>query len=264
MFLQNKEILISIILGIILMLFLVSVLVISLIRYNKKLYAHLKEKQSMQLKFNEILLQSQIEIQEQTFKLISQEIHDNIGQELSFVKLSLNSILGKLNAETKEIVSESKELVAKSIQQLRDIAKSLNTDYLNDIGLPEAIRQQLKFMERTGSFKTELVVKGEFTKIESMNRLVLFRSIQELLNNIINHSSANKVIIEMIYSEDNLLISVSDNGKGFDVEKFTKSKHKGIGISNVVNRIKLINGIINIKSYPDEGTVTTIELNKKF
>ncbi len=246
------------------MLFLVTVFIISLIRYNKRLYLHLQEKQLMQLQFNETLLQSQIEIQEETFKSISQEIHDNIGQELSFVKLNLNSIVENLNAETKEVVVESKELVSKSIQQLRDIARSLNTDYLNDIGLPEAINQQLKLMEKSGRFKTQLVVNGEFVKIEPKKRLVLFRSIQELLSNIINHSAANFVQIALTYQGEILKVEVSDNGKGFDVEKIMAVDRKGIGLTNVINRINLINGTISIKSQPGEGTRTIIELNKSF
>lgn len=246
------------------MLFLVTVFIISLVRYNKKLYAHLKEKQVMQLRFNETLLQSQLEIQEETFKTISQEIHDNIGQELSFVKLNLNSIVDNLKEEQKEIVSESKEILSKSIQDLRDIAKSLNTEYLTELGLPEAIQQQLKLLEKSGSFKTELIIKGEFVKIESNKSLVLFRSVQELLNNVVKHSDGNLVSIEIQSDQHKIFISVTDNGKGFNMNDFSTIKHKGLGLSNVIDRIKLINGTLSVNSHPGNGTQTIIELNKSF
>lgn len=250
------------VIGILLMLFLVSVFIVSVIRYNKKLYLHLQEKQSMQLQFNETLLHSRIEMQEETFRSISQEIHDNIGQELSFVKLNLNSIIDTLNGPTREVVVESKDLISKSIQQLRDIAKSINTDYLNTIGLPEAVSQQLQLMERTGAFKTELIIKGDFVKLDSRKRLVLFRCIQELLNNVIRHSEADFVSIEMNYEGEQLKVEISDNGKGFDTSSIQSEKHNGIGLSNVVNRISLINGKISISSQSGKGTHTFLEVNK--
>lgn len=250
------------VIGILLMLFLVSVFIVSVIRYNKKLYLHLQEKQSMQLQFNETLLHSRIEMQEETFRSISQEIHDNIGQELSFVKLNLNSIIDTLNGPTREVVVESKDLISKSIQQLRDIAKSINTDYLNTIGLPEAVSQQLQLMERTGAFKTELIIKGDFVKLDSRKRLVLFRCIQELLNNVIRHSEADFVSIKMNYEGEQLKVEISDNGKGFDTSSMQLKKHNGIGLSNVMNRISLINGKISISSHAGKGTHTFLEVNK--
>lgn len=250
------------VIGILLMLFLVSVFIVSVIRYNKKLYLHLQEKQSMQLQFNETLLHSRIEMQEETFRSISQEIHDNIGQELSFVKLNLNSIIDDLNGPTREVVVESKDLISKSIQQLRDIARSINTDYLNTIGLPEAVSQQLQLMERTGAFKTQLTVKGDFVKLDSRKRLVLFRCIQELLNNVIRHSEADFVSIELNYEGEQLRVQISDNGKGFDTSSLQSEQHNGIGLSNVVNRISLINGKISISSQSGKGTNTFLEVYK--
>src|SRR5581483_9937456 len=107
--------------------------------YKKRKKEHSQEKQLMQNHFQQELLKTRLEIQEETFRNISQEIHDNIGQALSFVKLNLNTV-DAYNAENvKEKLNESKELLSKSIHDLRDIARSLNPDFLNEIGLANAI-----------------------------------------------------------------------------------------------------------------------------
>jgi signal transduction histidine kinase len=93
--------------------------------------------------FQQTLLQSQLEIQEQTLKNISQEIHDNIGQALTLVKLNLNTMDFDLNEQSNQKIITSKELISKAINDLRDLSRSLNTDIIADLGLQNAIEQEL-------------------------------------------------------------------------------------------------------------------------
>ncbi len=240
---------------------LVSFLITFLSIYKKRKNEYKQEKQLMQSTFTQTLLQTRLEIQEETFRNISQEIHDNIGQALSFVKLSINTIDGRIPAEIKEKLVESKDLLSKTIQDLRDIARSLNPDFISEIGLYGAIEQQLQILEKTGQYKTSFTLDGEFYKNDSQRELVVFRIVQELLNNIVKHAEANEVKILMDYQPEKLTITVQDNGKGFDTAAMQSAENNnGLGLRNMLSRMTLITGFITINSKPAEGTTAIIEL----
>jgi len=247
-----------------LLLVLASFIIMLLMVYQKRKKEYQQEKQLMQSTFTQTLLQTRLEIQEETFRNISQEIHDNIGQALSFVKLSINTIDGRIPADIKEKLVESKDLLSKTIQDLRDIARSLNPDFIAEIGLPDAIEQQLQILEKTGQYKTTFNVTGETYKNDQQCELVVFRIVQELLNNIVKHAEANTVKITMDYYTDKLAITVQDNGKGFDIPAMQSAENNnGLGLRNMLSRMTLITGYITISSKPAEGTTAIIELPKQ-
>jgi signal transduction histidine kinase len=249
--------------GIIVFVILTAMVVFILLFYQKKKFQHHKEITEMEKQYTEELLRTRLEIQEETFKSISQEIHDNIGQALSFVKLNITTINEKIPDEVKEKLTESKNLLSKSIQDLRDIARSLNPDFLSEIGLTGAIEQQLQLLEKTGQYKTSFTINGDVYKNDQQHELVTFRIVQELLNNIVKHAEANTVNIKMSYLPDKLTITVEDNGKGFDVSSMQSAENnRGLGLRNMMNRMALINGSIKINSNANEGTNAAIELPK--
>jgi two-component system NarL family sensor kinase len=226
--------------------------------YNKRKKGYILEKQTMQNNFQQELLQTQLEIQEQTFQNISQEIHDNIGQALSFVKLNINMIdLNQTEAAGNKL-EESKKLLTKAIQDLRDLSKMLNTDFINETGLAAAIEQQLLILQKTGLYTIEFIIIGQKEKYQLQRELVTFRVVQELLNNIVKHAEATAVTITMDYQFDKLVITVTDNGKGFE----NNSGNTGLGLRNIHNRIRLIKGNILFNSVITKGTITSIELYK--
>ena len=260
---QYREVIIVIISGIIIFLVLTGIVIFILLYYQKKKFQHHKEITEMEKQYTEELLRTRLEIQEETFKTISQEIHDNIGQALSFVKLNITTINEKIPDDVKEKLTESKNLLSKSIQDLRDIARSLNPDFLTEIGLTGAIEQQLQLLEKTGQYKTSIIVNGDVYKNDQQRELVTFRIVQELLNNIVKHAEATAVSIKMNYLQDKLIITVDDNGKGFDVSSMQSAQsNQGLGLRNMMNRMSLINGSIKIDSKPNEGTNAVIELPK--
>src|SRR5262245_47425278 len=122
---------------------LVIFIIMFFLLYQKRYYRYLQEKVKLQAQFQETLLQSQIEIQEQTLKTISQEIHDNIGQVLSLAKLNLSTMEIMRLDELQEKIITSKKLVSKAIQDLRDLSKSMNTDNIEALGLVRAIEYEL-------------------------------------------------------------------------------------------------------------------------
>jgi len=249
--------------GVAILSILVVFIIIFISLYQKRYYNHLKEKQEMHSNFQQELLKTQLEIQEETFRNISQEIHDNIGQALSFVKLNLNTVDPHNASLVIDKLSESKNLLTKTIQDLRDIARSLNTDFISDIGLPVAIEQQVQMLERTKQYKINFLVEGTPFKNNSQRELVVYRIVQELLNNIVKHSEASEINIEMHYLSEKLVITARDNGKGFDVKAVRLSaNNNGLGLRNMTNRMNMINGTIDIQSTLYSGTKAIIEIPK--
>ena len=166
----------------ILLSFIVSFLFIN----QKRHFTYLKEKQDIHSQFRQELLQSQLEIQEQTFKTISQELHDNIGQVLTLAKLNLNTL--DINVKDKAIdkIDDAKSLISKAIQDIRDLSKTMNTDTIATVGLCNAIQMELNMLEKTGTIKTGFQAIGDSTQINPQVELILFRIVQEAFHNIIN------------------------------------------------------------------------------
>lgn len=250
---SGNELIFTIAAVIVVLLFLGVLFMLTMIYYDKK-------KRSMVESFSQTLLQTRLEIQEETFKSISQEIHDNIGQSLSFIKLNISTLESKLASPIKETLTESKELLSKSIQDLRDIARSLSPDFINEIGLENAIKQQLQLLEKTGNYTIHFTAQGEQHKHDQHKELVVFRIVQELLNNIVKHAEASEIKASMDYQQQQLIITIADNGKGFDTATAHSTANNGLGLRNMQSRMTLINGFINIKSISGRGTQATIEL----
>ena len=209
----------------------------------------------MQTQFQQALLQTQIEIQEQTLKTISQEIHDNIGQVLSLAKLNLNTL--KLNEEQK--LNDTKQLVSKAINDLRDLSRSLHGDKIAELGLPDAIDNELKILQNTGQFNTQFKTKGHTYKLTPQKEMVLFRIVQEAMNNAVKHSRAKNITVQLQYEPSQFILTISDDGDGFDTVALPAAQ-KGIGLNSMQNRAALIGGTFSIQSAQGNGTVITISL----
>lgn len=257
---NEKEIVTIVLVGSIITLLVVAFLVSFVYFYQRRHFAFLQEKEQIRSQFQEELLKTRLEIQEETFKKISEEIHDNIGQTLSFIKLNLNTMKLSLLPADEEKWGESKELLTKVIKDLRNLSRTLNTDFIQDIGLVGAVQQQLTLLEKTEMYTAVLDVSGERQPYPVSCELVLYRVIQELLNNIVKHAAASAIAVSMDYHSDRLLIRVKDNGKGFDPAAVPEKS--GLGLRNIMNRIGLINGTITIDSQPGMGALFTIDLPK--
>ena len=259
---EKHEVFISVIAGVALMLFLVIVFIMSVIRYNRKMYAHMKEKLSMQSQFQQTLLQTQLEIQEQTFKNISLEIHDNIGQVLSLVKLNINTMDADKPEPLQEKIDNSRTLITKAIQDLRDLSKSLNTDYVIELGLMRSIEYELEMIQKTGSYDIQFDTNGKAYRLERQQELIIFRIVQEVLHNIIKHAKATKIDVTASFDPGTFILVIADNGQGFDASKIESDNYEGfgLGLRNMNNRAKMINASFKLTSTLQVGTAVTITL----
>lgn len=225
-------------------------------RHNKMI----KERQLLEAMYKQTLLQTQLEIQEQTFQNISQEIHDNIGQVLTLAKLNLNTVGTDIPEPAGEKVLRSKELVSKAISDLRDLSKSLNTDMVKELGLYEIVQRELIMVSRSGQFQANFTADGDPQRFDKQKELIIFRIFQELLHNIIKHSNAKTINVQLVYTTGQFGLTVYDDGKGFDTASLSTEQSFGLGLRNMQNRATLIGATLQLHSVPGQGTTAYIEL----
>lgn len=257
-----SDIIIAVIAGTIGLLLLVGFVLFFLFLYKRRNYYHIKEKERLQFDYEQTLLQTQLEIQEQTLKNISQEIHDNIGQVLSLAKLNINTMSGAAPHILESKIADSKHLISKAIQDLRDLAKSLNTDYVIEMGLLRSVEYELELINRTGTCETVFSTTGKPYRLEQQQELILFRIVQEILHNTIKHAKATTVHVQVQFEPELFTLTVSDNGIGFDAGKLEAAGYTGfgMGIRNMHNRAKMINTAFNLRSTLGEGVTVTLQL----
>jgi signal transduction histidine kinase len=259
---MKTDIIIAIVSGVILFLMLISFIVSFFIINKRKKQALVLEKYQLINLHQQELLRTQLEIQEQTLKNISQEIHDNVGQVLSLAKLNLNTMDIAKTEQLQIKIDNTLSQVSKAINDLRDLSKSFNTDNIISIGLVRSIEYELEMIKKSGFLKTEFKKTGFSRKMEPQKELILFRIVQEALHNIIKHAAAKTVKVSANYTDKDLELQIADNGKGFDLSPINQEGETGfgLGLRNMQNRAKLIGADFSMNSISGEGTLVKIIL----
>ena len=260
---QNQEIYVIILVGGVLALLLVGFIVTILFLYQRKQHRQEQEIVRIKKEYDQELLTTQLEIQEETFKTIGQELHDNIGQVLSVVKLSLAILPIEKEEPIYEGVYNIRQMLNKAIFDLADLTKSLHSDRIAQIGLCEAIGFELDNLKKAGLLQVTFDAPSDEQLTDSQKAIFLFRIFQENINNILKHSKATRVDVSISVSPKSLFVmKIRDNGVGFNVsEKQDKaSSTSGGGLKSMVNRAKLIGGEISFQSSPGNGTTVTVAL----
>jgi len=245
-----------VIIGTVLVLFFLVFFYLLITQMHKRRMLHKKEMLDLKVQYEQTILQAQLEIQEQTFRNISQEIHDNIGQVLSLAKLNLNTFA---NGDLDEKVAITEELLSKAITDLRDLSKSLNSEKITDIGLVEAIAHELNIIKKAVHLDTRLECTTTDVRLTPEQTIVVFRIMQESFNNILKHAKATILCVKIDAENDTLCIAIKDNGIGFEIEKLN-SHETGIGLKSMKQRAELIGGNLDINSRPQEGTVIKLSI----
>ena len=177
---------------------------------------------------------------------------------LTLAKLQLNTLDIHDKNKTGQAVSSSVDLLSKSINDLSDLSKSMNADAIIQEGLIDALENETKRISKSGLLEINVEINGNTVFLDAQKELIIFRIIQEALNNIIKHAFAHKVNLDLYYNTNHIEITIMDDGKGFDAQHVaTKS---GAGIGNMKTRAKVFNGGVEIKSSPGIGTKVLISI----
>jgi two-component system, NarL family, sensor kinase len=260
---SNQEIFFVMFMGTLLAFVLVTFILGMIFFYQRKRQKQERELIRLKEEYEQEVLRSQLEIQESTMKTIAQELHDNIGQSLSVIKLWMSIAPIDAEHEAYEGVQNSKEMLHKVIRDMADLTKSLHTDRISDIGLSEAIKFDLISIRRTGLIKIEFETSGEEFHFADQKAIFIFRIYQELMNNIIKHAQATKVDVSVIYEDNNyMILKIKDDGIGFDVKakKESSSGSSGLGLKSMRNRAKMIGADLSIESESGKGTTVIVRV----
>ena len=190
-------------------------------------------------------------------------LHDKLGQSLVLAKFKTNELTKHTTDSIQmKVISEITSFIEDAIKESRSITYELSPPVLYEMGLTYAISWKLDEIEKSNKFKTSLIDQSRSYELEKREEIILYRTINELLQNTIKHAKSKNVDVTFRLLKDNYRIIVSDNGIGFDLKTMREEavSQKKFGLFSVIERIKYIGGEVNIDTALDKGTKVIIDL----
>ena len=250
---ENPEILLQAVVTFIVAVFLIGfiLLVVRLIQRGNRLQE--EEIKRFKVIHEKKLLETQIETQEEILKNVSMEIHDNVSQILLLANVNLSLFqFAETPEQSFSLIAESKRLISSAMEDLSELSRNIHSDRISEIGIDEAIRNELDWLSKKGAIKTNFFddTDGKTITLPNETQLVLFRMHQEAIKNILKHAEAKTVSYLFESVPGGITLTIEDDGKGFEPE----TVKNGIGLRSLHSRAELIKGSIQIKSSVAEGT----------
>jgi signal transduction histidine kinase len=241
---------------------IVSLLIISLLFYRTYTQKRkLQEQKISDLEKEKLLLaaQSILKGQEEERSRLAKDLHDGLGGLLSGVKLQLGAMKGNLilSEEHGRTFNNALGKLDESISEMRRVAHNMMPEALMKLGLQQALQDFCDGLSESQKFKINCEFYGLEKRMESSVEIVLYRIIQELLTNAVKHAGATTILAQVIRQDNNLSITIEDNGKGF--EPSNTEIIKGAGLKNVKSRVEYLKGQMDIQSTAGKGTSIHID-----
>ncbi|RYG02862.1 MAG: tetratricopeptide repeat protein, partial [Chitinophagaceae bacterium] len=250
---QNRNITIGIVAGVLLLSVLGGFMF-----YNRYKLRQENRLQETIIKQQDLSTKAVLQAEETERQRISSELHDGLGQMFSAVKLNLSGIIDDIkfkNDQSSSVFMKTLDLVDESCKEVRVISHQMAPNVLLRSGLATAVRD---FIDKIDARKLEVKLEtvGLKDRLDTNVESVLYRVIQEIVNNVIKHAGANKLDIQLIREEDGVNIMIEDNGKGFDTAIVERAE--GMGLKNIRSRISYLKGSVDFSSAPGKGTLVAI------
>jgi signal transduction histidine kinase len=198
-----------------------------------------------------------VDAQETERRSISRELHDEVGQSLGALLVEVGRLAASApgdNAQIKDHVDKIKSVAETTVQTVRNIALLLRPSMLDDLGLIAALEWQGREVSRRSEIEVEVQSADVSDKIPDEYKICIYRLVQEALNNAVRHSSAKSARVTVEQTADKILVSVLDDGRGFDPQRV-----RGLGILGMEERVRRLGGMFTIDSKPGSGTTLRAE-----
>jgi signal transduction histidine kinase len=207
-----------------------------------------------------------LEVQESERRHIARELHDEIGQALTAVKLHLQSALRRGGSEARQPLEECVQITDQALEQVRNLSLNLRPSQLDDLGLVAALRWQIGRQAAASGLQTDFQADELNERLEPALETACFRFVQEAMTNVARHAQARHAWIEARRKDDRLRVSVRDDGKGFDVAGATREAiaRGSLGLLGMQERVGLAGGRLNVSSRPGQGTTIVAEFPLRF
>jgi len=247
----------------VIILVLTGLIVISLFINQKRKYRHRQEKLEMKSNFDQELLRSHIEIQTQSFESISRELHDNVGTLISIAMVHIRSLAAPLHSSEEQKITEAESLLNEAMTTLKDISLSINPENISRLGWQRSFAAELERIRKTNLFIIHYEEEGTPFPVELRKQVIIFRILQETLNNVLKHSNGGNIYTHIHFADPLLVISIKDDGKGFTAGQINASPQgsgmkKGSGIKNMLARAAMLPATLDLDSTPEKGTTVTL------
>jgi two-component system, NarL family, sensor kinase len=244
--------------GIALMIVFIMLLVIS-----AWLRVRLKQKARIQqeiMKQQELATKAVLAAEEKERQRIARDLHDGVGQMMSVAKMNLSAFESDLqfsNKDQEEAFEKIINLVDESCREVRNVSHNMMPNALLKNSLSIAIKDFVEKIEKK-SLKVRVYTEGLDDRMDSNLEIVLYRVIQECVNNVIKHANASRLDISVLKDKEGISATIEDNGKGFDIGD--KDKFEGIGLKNIITRIEYLKGMVDFDSSPGRGTLIALNV----
>lgn len=240
----------------------ISIIIAIGIIFIKKIFKYLERIENFRLKSESRILSTIIKTEEKERRRFAKDLHDGLGPLLSSVKMSVSALSQSgQNDVNKKILNNMELVVNEALGSIKEISNNLSPHILDNFGLLNAVKS---FAEKVSVSKTiDIDVNSNLnnTRFDYNVEVILYRVICELVSNTIKHASAKTINIDLYLKEKLLTLYYYDNGIGFNVDEVINNEIKGMGLSNILSRIKSINGTFEIESEKNEGVHINIKVN---
>jgi len=247
----------------VIILLLIGLVVFSLFLNQKRKYRFRQEKSEMKNNFDRELLRSHLEIQSQAFESISRELHDNVGTLISIAMVHIKSMSAGIPEKEQQKITEADNLLNEALDTLRDISRSINPENINRLGWQKSFIAELDRVRKTNLFNVHYSEEGVPFTIELQKQIIIFRILQETLNNIVKHSCGNHIYSHVCYLNNEVFITIKDDGKGFQVP-LTDLPAQGAGIENMRARASMLPAAFEIENGVNGGTIVKLSYKEQF
>jgi len=232
----------------------ISIGVAFMLFYRNRKLRFVAENQQLEERMKTELLNIRTEVQEQTLHHVCQELHDNIGQKLSVVRIYINRLetVKKEQSDKAELQGIS-ETLGDTIEELRGIVNTLNPDAVKKRRLVEALRLEQGRINQSKVVTCDVEVEGSPSDLnDEKEDLIIYRICQEFIQNSLKHSGCDKISIQLNFSETEFHLSIADNGKGFAFDN-PEMQRGGNGLTNMQNRAGIIHARLRFAQNTPSG-----------
>ena len=245
----------AVVLSSLVILLLIAGVAIAIFVANKQRITQEVKMAEMQRDYEREMRTVQDEVQEQVLTNVSRELHDNIGQLMTFMHIQLEQ-KKLMHPEMQATLNPIHETLSKATQEVRSLGRSLNSDLLEQNGLLNTISAEVVRLRQFNHFEVGWENDGAEPKLTKDQRLMAFRIFQEILNNMLKHAKAAHIDVSLT-GKGTFNMVIKDDGKGFNVPETMKAG-SGSGLRNIVKRALLADLVCTIESEPGKGSIFTL------
>ncbi len=258
----NFQIYLIIAVAIVAMLVMAGSIILFVVFYQKRMIQEQLKRQVLEFEYQQKMLQAELQSQEGERRRLAADLHDSIGGMLSTIRVGLTTI-GRALSDPKAM-DETKQMLDDTISSVRRISRDLMPSTLEKFGFIQAIKELCERFQATSKIEIRFIEQGDIPAVSKQRELMIFRIVQELLNNAVKHSQATLIQVGVV-AEEALTLYVEDDGTGFDAEaqKRDKQSGKGLGLFNIENRARLLNANLTFETGRTKGSKTILTLPAK-